>query len=283
VTGSTAQIQGDDMIDEQIARATEFLEARIGRGIDCAIILGTGLGGIVDDLVDPISIPYADIPHFPQSGVSGHSGTLVAGTLADRRVVILQGRAHYYENGDAAAMRVPIGALARLGDPVLILTNASGSLHLGMPPGSIVCITDHINFSGMNPLIGESSDQRFVSMTDAYEETTRMTFQIAAAEEGIKLHEGVYMWFSGPSFETPAEIRAARVLGADLVGMSTVPEVILARYYGLEVAALSVVTNYAAGIKGASPSHAETKDVAASAASDLRDLIRFFVSTINGY
>ncbi len=271
------------MIEDQIAAATEFLKSRIGGEIDCAVILGTGLGKIVDDIKDPISIPYVEIPHFPRSGVSGHSGTLVAGTLAGRRVVILQGRAHYYETGDAAAMRVPIGVLARLGNPTLILTNASGSLHLGMPPGSIVAITDHINFSGMNPLIGDPSDQRFVSMTEAYDDILRSIFMIAAEEEGIKLHEGVYMWFSGPSFETPAEIRAARVLGADLVGMSTVPEVILARYYGLEVAALSVVTNFAAGIKGASPSHAETKDVAAIAASDLRDLIRFFVSTINGY
>jgi purine-nucleoside phosphorylase len=269
------------MIDDQIATAAGFLEAQIGGGFDCAIILGTGLGGIVDDIADPISIPYAEIPHFPQSGVSGHSGSLVAGILASRRVLILQGRSHYYEAGDAAAMRVPIGVLARLGKPLLILMNASGSLHLDMPSGSIVCITDHINFSGMNPLIGEPSDKRFVSMTQAYEETLRLMFRVAAQEEGIRLHEGVYMWFSGPSFETPAEIRAARVLGADLVGMSTVPEVILARYHGLRVAGLSVVTNMAAGIEGASPSHGETKDVAAGAAPALRRLIHAVVAAID--
>jgi len=269
------------MIDNEIAEATAFLRARGFDGpFDCALILGTGLGGLVDDLEDPVGISYAQIPRFPQSGVSGHSGTLSAGMLGGKRVLVLQGRSHYYESGNAAAMRLPVGVIAQLGAPPLILTNASGSLRADMPPSSLACIIDHINFSGMNPLIGEPSDGRFVPMTDAYDSGLRQTMMHAAKAAGIALHEGVYMWFSGPSFETPAEIRAARVLGADLVGMSTVPEVILARFYGLRVAGLSVVTNMAAGIEGASPSHGETKDVAADASPAFRRLIRVVVSAI---
>jgi purine-nucleoside phosphorylase len=274
--------EGASVIDDQIAQAAGFLgEHGFDGRFDCAMILGTGLGGLVDDLENAIGIPYMQIPHFPQSGVSGHSGTLSAGTLHGKRVLILQGRSHYYEAGDAAAMRVPIGVIAHLGSPPLILTNASGSLHLRMPPGSLVCIADHINFSGMNPLIGDQGDRRFVPMTDAYDASLRQAMLEAAKDAGIRLHEGVYMWFSGPSFETPAEIRAARTLGADLVGMSTVPEVILARFYGLRVAGLSVVTNMAAGIEGASPSHDETRDVAAGASPVFRRLIRAVVAAID--
>jgi purine-nucleoside phosphorylase len=269
------------MIDDQVAEAASYLKARGFDGpFDCAMILGTGLGALVDDLENPVRLTYAQIPHFPQSGVSGHSGALVAGMMGGKRVLILQGRAHYYEAGNPAAMRVPIGVIAQLGAPPLLLTNASGSLRPDMPPASLACITDHINFSGMNPLIGEPSDARFVPMTDAYDAGLRQTMLEAAKSAGIPLHEGVYMWFSGPSFETPAEIRAARVLGADLVGMSTVPEVILARFYGLRVAGLSVVTNMAAGIEGASPSHGETKDVAAGASPAFRRLIRAVAAMI---
>ena len=152
-------------------------------------------------------------------------------------MLLLQGRAHYYETGDAAAMQVPIGVVAALGAPPLLLTNAAGSIKLDLRPSSLVAITDHINLSGSNPLIGDRSDARFVNLTGAYDERLRKKLKLAATAAGISLHEGVYMWFSGPSFETPAEIRMAKTLGADLVGMSTVPEVILARYFGLKVAA----------------------------------------------
>jgi purine-nucleoside phosphorylase len=175
---------------------------------------------------------------------------------------MLSGRVHYYEHGAADAMRVPLEVLRGIGVTRLILTNSAGSLRQDMPPGSVMRITDHINFSGANPLIGEASDSRFVGMTTAYDATLGAAMDRAAEATGTPLHHGVYMWFSGPSFETPAEIRMARVLGADAVGMSTVPEVILARFMGLEVAAASVITNYGAGMTGAELSHQETKDMA---------------------
>lgn len=255
--------------------AAEALIARgVSKAIECAFVLGTGLGRIAEDLTEAISIPYADIPGFPEGDVSGHARQLWYGKLEGRRVLILQGRAHFYETGDASVMRVPVGVLTRLGNPPLILTNAAGSTRQDMKPGALVLISDHINFSGPNPLIGDPGDGRFVSMTDAYDPRLRQRIKKAASAAGINLHEGVYMWFSGPSFETPAEVRMAMLLGADLVGMSTVPETILARRYGLRVAGISTVTNLAAGIEGASPSHTETRDVAASSTASLRRIFK---------
>lgn len=227
-----------------------------------AIVLGSGLGGLVDEVEDAIHIPYSELPGFPEGGVSGHAKQLVAGNFAGIPVIMLAGRVHYYEKGDASAMRLPLEVLAGLGVTTLILTNAAGSLRDDMPPGSVMQITDHINFSGFNPLIGEPSDARFVGMTQAYDADLMLAMRQAAIDEDIALSSGVYMWFSGPSFETPAEIRMARTLGADAVGMSTVPEVILARFLGLKVAAASVITNYGAGMTGAELSHDETKDMA---------------------
>ncbi|OLP45251.1 purine-nucleoside phosphorylase [Rhizobium oryziradicis] len=227
-----------------------------------AIVLGSGLGGLVDEVEDAIHIPYDELPGFPEGGVSGHAKQLVAGNFAGIPVIMLAGRVHYYEKGDASAMRLPLEVLAALGVTTLILTNAAGSLREDMPPGSVMQITDHINFSGFNPLIGEPSDARFVGMTQAYDADLMQAMRQAAIDEDIALSSGVYMWFSGPSFETPAEIRMARTLGADAVGMSTVPEVILARFLGLKVAAASVITNYGAGMTGAELSHDETKDMA---------------------
>ncbi|MCJ8517896.1 purine-nucleoside phosphorylase [Pseudorhizobium tarimense] len=228
----------------------------------CAVILGSGLGTLVENVSDPIRISYRDLSGFPASGVTGHAGELVAGYLGREPMIMLSGRAHYYEKGDARAMRFPIEVLKGLGVQSLILTNAAGSVREDMPPGSVMQITDHINYSGMNPLIGEEGDGRFVGMTNAYDAGLSLDMRNAAIRSAIPLFSGVYMWFSGPSFETPAEIRMARTLGADAVGMSTVPEVILARYFGLRVAAASVITNYAAGITGGELSHEETKDVA---------------------
>lgn len=227
-----------------------------------AIVLGSGLGGLVDEVVDPVRISYRDLKGFPISGVSGHAGELVAGYLGREPVIMLAGRVHYYETGDANAMRWPIEVLKGLGVQSLILTNSAGSLRHDMPPGSVMQITDHINFSGRNPLIGVENDHRFVGMTSAYDADLSDAMRKAAQVEGVPLSSGVYMWFSGPSFETPAEIRMARTLGADAVGMSTVPEVILARYFGLRVAAASVITNFGAGMTGAELSHEETKDMA---------------------
>ena len=268
-------------MDTQVREATEFVRARGFDGrFDAAFVLGTGLGTLADELADPMGLPYADIPHFPRSGVSGHAGRLVAGTLAGRRVLLFQGRAHYYETGDAGAMRVPVAVAKALGVPALVLTNAAGSVREHIRPGSLVAVRDHLNLSGTNPLLRDHTEGRFVSLTGAYDDTLRQAFQKAAGRAGIDLPEGVYAWLSGPSFETPAEIRMVQILGGDLVGMSTVPEVILARYYGLKVAAVSVVTNLAAGIEGASPSHQETKDTAAEASTTFKRLIRSFLAEL---
>ncbi|WP_136657780.1 purine-nucleoside phosphorylase [Nitratireductor sp. XY-223] len=229
---------------------------------ETAIVLGSGLGSLAGEVRDPVRVPYEDLEGFPHSGVSGHAAEVVAGHLGETPVIMLSGRAHYYEKGDASVMRAPLETLHGLGVKRLILTNAAGSLREDMPPGSVMQITDHINFSGSNPLIGEPSDRRFVGLTNAYDADMAQEMRDAAKATGTDLHQGVYMWFSGPSFETPAEIRMARTFGADAVGMSTVPEVILARFLGLRVAAASVVTNLAAGMSGTEISHDETKEMA---------------------
>lgn len=238
------------------------------------LVLGSGLGGLVDEVEGAVRIPYAELPGFPKSGVTGHAGQLVAGRLSGAPVLMLAGRAHYYEHGDAAAMRPALETLAEIGVTKLILTNAAGSLEPEMGPGSVMLITDHINFSGANPLIGEPTDRRFVGLTEAYDRAISAAIEKAAAATGTPLFEGVYMWFSGPSFETPAEIRMARVMGANAVGMSTVPEVILARFLGLSVAACSVITNLAAGMTGVELSHQETKDMAPIGGARLAAILR---------
>jgi purine-nucleoside phosphorylase len=268
-------------MDQATQEALEFVRARGLEGsFDAAFVLGTGLGSLADELERAVRLPYRHIPHFPPSGVSGHLGQLVAGTLDGRQVLLFQGRAHYYETGDAGAMRIPVALVQALGVPALILTNAAGSVRPEIRPGSLVAISDHINLSGANPLLRDRSEGRFVSLTGAYDKGLRQALGAAAGRAGIDLPEGIYVWLSGPSFETPAEIRMIRALGGDLVGMSTVPEVILARYYGLRVAAVSVVTNLAAGIEGASPSHQETKDTAAEASDRFKRLIRSFVADL---
>jgi purine-nucleoside phosphorylase len=242
-----------------------------------AIVLGSGLGAFADEAREATAISYLDIPGFPVPSVEGHAGRLVVGAIEGRRVALFQGRGHYYERGDAGAMRVAIDAFKTLGGERLLLTNAAGGLNTDWPPPSLVAITDHINFSGANPLIGHLGQDRFVPLTKAYDEALMASLRDAARAAEVTLHEGVYMWFSGPSFETPAEIRAAKMLGADLVGMSTAPEVILARRAGLRCAAVSVVTNYAAGLAGGDPSHEETQAVAAQAAASFKQLLRAFI------
>lgn len=243
--------------------AADMLRTRLsGLSPRYGIVLGSGLGSLVEAVADPVRISYADIPGFPVSAVSGHAGELVGGTIGGVPVIVLSGRVHFYERGDASAMRGPIEALKALGVETLILTNSAGSLREDLPPGSVMQITDHINFSGVSPLIGVDSDDRFVGLTSAYDPELAERMRAAAIKLDIPLGSGVYMWFSGPNFETPAEIRMARILGADAVGMSTVPEVILARFFGLRVAAASVITNLGAGMTGGELSHHETKDMA---------------------
>lgn len=266
--------------DPALDAVASILTDRGVDAIDCAIVLGTGLGAVAEDIENAVRIPYADLPGFPRGEVSGHARQLCYGTLHGRKVLIYQGRAHYYEGGDSTVMRVPLGVLTAFGSPPLILTNAAGSLSPEMRPGSLALISDHINLNGPNPLIGDTGDGRFVPMVDAYDPALRAGLARAATAEGLSLGEGVYMWFSGPSFETPAEIRMAQVMGADLVGMSTVPEVILARRQGLRVAGLSIVTNMGAGLHGGAPHHDETKDVAGRAAADLARLLRAFLRSL---
>jgi purine-nucleoside phosphorylase len=242
-----------------------------------AIVLGSGLGAFADEARDAIVISYLDIPGFPVPSVEGHAGRLVVGTIEGQRLALFQGRGHYYERGDANAMRIAIESFRKLGGEALLLTNAAGGLKTEWQPPALVAITDHINFSGTNPLIGHVGQDRFVPLTKAYDEALLAALREAARSAAVELNEGVYMWFSGPSFETPAEIRAARILGADLVGMSTVPEVILARRAGLRCAAVSVVTNYAAGLSGGDPSHGETQAVAHEAADRFKRLLRGFI------
>jgi purine-nucleoside phosphorylase len=201
----------------------------------------------------------------------------VFGDLEGIRVAVFGGRAHYYESGRGDAMRLPLEVLKALGAGVLIATNAAGSMRADIPPGDLMLLRDHINFSGLNPLIGEASDARFVPMKDAYDPEIRAALAAAAAAEAIDLKDGVYAWYSGPSFETPAEIRAIHMLGADAVGMSTVPEVILARFLGLRVAAISTITNMAAGLSDEAISHEHTKAMAPLGAAKLEKILRHFL------
>jgi purine-nucleoside phosphorylase len=267
--------------DDGLAAATA-VRARRDAPYRLGIVLGSGLGPLADAVEDAVAIPYGELPGMPVSKVSAHAGRLVAGRLEGVEVLVFSGRSHFYETGDAAIMRNAVGMLKHLGCEGVILTNAAGSLHAEMGPGSLMMLDDHINFSGGNPLIGEESDARFVGMTTAYDLGWRAAFERQAEAAGIPLSRGVYMWFSGPSFETPAEIRMARILGADAVGMSTVPEAILARFFDLKVAAFSNITNLGAGMTGAELSHQETKDMAPLGAKKLEVLIRRFLKELAG-
>lgn len=259
------------------AELASLIRSRAGeQPPEIGLILGSGLGHLSAQ-VQGVAIPYDELPGFPHAGVSGHVPQLVIGQLEGRRVAVFGGRAHYYESGRADAMRLPLEVLAALGSEKLILTNAAGSLRPDIPPGELMLLSDHINLSGTNPLIGETSDARFVPMTDAHDAALRARLVAAARAENVPLAEGVYCWFSGPSFETPAEIRAARTLGADAVGMSTVPEIILARFLGLRCAAISVITNMGAGLSDESISHDHTKAMAPIGASKLEAVLRRFL------
>ena len=240
------------------------------------LVLGSGLGHLAE-AVDGVAIDYSDLPGFPHAGVSGHNPKLVIGDLEGLRVAVFGGRAHYYESGKGDAMRFPLEVLKALGGHSLILTNAAGSMRDDLQPGELMLLSDHINFSGLNPLIGEPTDARFVPMKDAYDPAMRAGLIAAAKAEDLPLESGVYAWYSGPSFETPAEIRAINMLGADAVGMSTVPEVILARFLGLNVAAISTITNMAAGLSDENISHEHTKAMAPLGAAKLERILRRYL------
>ncbi len=257
-----------------------LIRARAGDApVRLGLILGSGLGHLAG-AVDGVAIPYADLPGFPHAAVSGHNPNLVIGDLEGVRVAVFGAREHYYEKGNPAAMRVALETLRALGADHLIVTNAAGSLDPAMRTGDLMLLSDHINFSGLTPLIGEATDARFVPMTDAHDAGIRTALRAAAAMAGVAMAEGVYAWYSGPSFETPAEIRAIRTLGADAVGMSTVPEVILARFLGLRVAAISTITNMAAGLSAEQISHEHTKAMAPLGAAKLEQVLRAYLRAL---
>lgn len=238
-----------------LARELDGLKPRIG------IILGSGLGDLAERIERRVTVPFADLPGFPRSTVAGHAGQFVAGLLGGREVVAMQGRLHSYEGHAYAALATPVRVMREIGVEILFISNAAGSLKADMPPGSLMAICDHINWSGFNPLIGvndESIGPRFIDMSNAYDCDLRASLHDVAAQEGIALHEGVYAWYTGPNFETPAEIRAFRILGADAVGMSTVPECIAAVHCGMRVVAVSAITNLAAGMDRTTLSHEHT-------------------------
>jgi len=225
-----------------------------------ALVLGSGLGGFADELANATRIPYADIPEFPRSTAIGHAGTLVLGEAAGIPVAAMQGRAHLYEGYSPQQVAFPMRVFARMGVKAVVLTNAAGGINVSYSKGALVAIRDHINLQGHNPLVGPNDDlfgPRFPDMTDAYDPVLRAIAAEEASRVGIELHEGIYAAMPGPSFETPAEICFLRAIGADLVGMSTVPEVIAARHIGMAVLAISCVTNMAAGMTDAKIDHEE--------------------------
>ncbi len=268
--------------DQDPEKVMEFLR---GRGLDTSVevglITGTGLTNIAKEVESPLEVHYEELPGFPRASVSGHVGRMVIGNIGRLRVAVLQGRSHYYESGDPQGMRTPIEVLLRLGAHSVVLTSSVGSTKAHLRPGALAIVTDHLNPSGVNPLQNEPGDARFVAMNDAYDPALRHRLKRAAASQGALLNDSVYMFTPGPSFETPAEIRMAAMLGADVVGMSVVPETIIARRYGLKVAAICAVTNLGAGVEGAVPSHNETKRMAATAAISLRRIFDTFIRTLD--
>lgn len=242
-----------------IAVSSDRLRQRLGeRRPRVAILLGSGWGALADQVTDAVDLPYAELPAYPRLGVGGHAGLLRAGRIGAREVIVLAGRQHAYETGQADGMKGAIRTLAACGVTTLVQTNAAGSCDERMRPGELMLISDHLNLPQRSPLFGEPGDDRFVDMGDAYSAALRTQARAAAQAAGITLHEGVYAWFLGPQFETPAEIRMARLLGAQAVGMSTVPETILARHAGLQVLAVSLLTNLAAGLDAQTLGHAQT-------------------------
>ncbi|HEY9054742.1 MAG TPA: purine-nucleoside phosphorylase [Rectinemataceae bacterium] len=239
------------MGEGQAEAAANYISVRIGKAPRLAIVLGSGLGGLAEEIADPIVIRYEDIPGFPRSTAPGHAGRLVAGMLGGTRVLAMQGRFHYYEGWSLDQVAMPVRTFGALGVERLLLTNAAGGVKESFRPGDFMLITDHLNLTGLNPCRGPNDPalgERFFDMTKAYSPALRDEAKKAASSLGLALKEGVYMWFTGPSFETSAEIRAARILGADAVGMSTVPEAIAAAHLGIEVLGISCITNLAAGI-----------------------------------
>lgn len=259
-------------------RARTTLEPEVG------IVLGSGLGGLADDLEDATAIPFADLPGWPAATAPGHVGRLLVGRLAGRPVVMLQGRFHLYEGNDPGLVVQPVLLFHALGARVVILTNAAGGLDPSFGPGTLMLMSDHINLTGKTPLLGQNADElgpRFPDMTDAWSPRLRTRLRAAAVAEGVELAEGIYVGLLGPSYETPAEVRMLAGLGGDAVGMSTVLECVAARWVGLEVCGVSLVTNAGAGYSGEPLTHEEVLAAGAEAGPRLARVIRRFVADLD--
>ncbi len=262
---------------QRIAQHTETQTPRVG------IILGSGLGALAKRIANPVCFPFAKFPGFPPATVSGHAGQLILGSLGGVQVACMQGRAHVYEGHPPHSITVSVRTLKALGCTCLLQTNSAGGIRPDLGPGELMLVVDHINWSGFNPLIGHNDETvgpRFFDMSNAYDADLAERMRSAAAQNDIRLHSGVYVYFVGPSFETPAEIRAVRVLGGDAVGMSTVPETLAAVHCGLKVAAISTITNHAAGIGGNVLTHAQTLNEGGKAAEKLGRLIIAFLQSL---
>lgn len=273
------------ILNDQIKAAAALIRARAdGLQPKIAVVLGSGLGAVADLLAERASIPYAALPGFSPVAVSGHEGTLKIGTVSDVPVFYLKGRTHLYEGAGADPIKATIRTMKTLGVEVLVLTNACGGLHEDLQPGSIMLINDHINRMGTNPLVGANDDEwgpRFPSQEDAWNPGLRRLMLSAAAQSDVRLTEGVYSAHLGPTFETPAEVRAARVMGADAVGMSTVPENIIARHCDMACVGLAVIVNRAAGMGFEKPSHEQTLIGARMAEADMAKIIKSFIENYN--
>ena len=270
-------------LTQKITAAADYIRAHTSYRPAIGMVLGSGLGDFADTLEDAVRIAYADIPGFPVPTAPGHVGALVFGKRMGHEVVVLQGRIHFYEGLSQRQITFPTRVLAALGIKTLILTNAAGGCNDAFEPGTLMMLRDHINFSGENPLIGPNLDEfgpRFPDVSDVYTAALRAKVRAAAAANGIKLEEGVYMMFSGPCYETPAEVRMAKILGADAVGMSTVPEALIAAHSGIDVIGISCITNLAAGISKQKLDHSEVLEIAARVHDTFQRLLEVILETL---
>jgi purine-nucleoside phosphorylase len=272
-----------DSVRDELDRAIAAIRERTTAQPTVGVVLGSGLGGFADALEAPVEIPYAEIPGWPTATAVGHAGTLVLGAFEGADVVVMRGRAHLYEGLEPARVVFGIRVLALLGIRALVLTNAVGAINTAFEPGHLVAISDHLNLQGRSPLVGPNDDSlgpRFPDLTNAYDPSLREAAREAASRAGVRLGESIYAAWLGPAFETPAEIRMLERLGADTVGMSTVPEVLAARHMGVRCLAISCVTNMAAGVLPEPIDHERVLEVAARAADELTALLRELVPTL---
>lgn len=277
------KIGGDGMNYENIMEAASYLKTKFTATPKIGLILGSGLGVLADEIENPVKIPYNEIPNFPVSTVEGHAGQLVFGLLKGANVVAMQGRFHFYEGYSLDKVTAPVRVMKELGVETLIVTNAAGGINESFQAGDLMLLTDHINNMGTNPLIGPNDDKfgvRFPDMSESYNIKLRNIAKKCAKELNIKLQEGVYVGNTGPSYETPAEVRALRTLGGDAVGMSTVPEVIIAKHAGLKVLGISCISNMAAGILDQPLSHDEVIETTDRVRANFLNLVKNIVENI---